>query len=126
MAKKINEYYIKTHETIDIDDNGCDENTYYIMGEISKNGNEWEECMFIWDGNNNPIKKHKKKIDNVIVKNIPPVYKNIITAFTYKNIPIFVDWFFEENFVKNNIVDHEEVDAARQQIQAVQRGYIEC
>jgi hypothetical protein len=28
--------------------NDAGENTYFILGEISEDGNEWEECILIW------------------------------------------------------------------------------
>ena len=47
----INEYYIQTLETISEETNNDGETTFLIKGRISKNGNDWENCIFIWDGN---------------------------------------------------------------------------
>ena len=46
---KMNQYYIRTKKIIDEEINGDNETTFFIEGEISKNGADWEECMFIWD-----------------------------------------------------------------------------
>ncbi len=47
----MDEYYIRTEETIKEESNDEGETTYFIKGQISKNGNDWEDCVFIWDGN---------------------------------------------------------------------------
>ena len=48
----MDEYYIHTQEVINEEDNG-EEHTYFIKGRISKNGKDWKECLFIWDGDIN-------------------------------------------------------------------------
>ena len=49
----MNEYYISTTEMIKEEINEDNETTYFIRGRISKNGKEWENCLFIWDGDMN-------------------------------------------------------------------------
>jgi hypothetical protein len=46
----VNEYYIKTLEIVREESNDDGETTYFIRGEISKNGKKWEECTFVWNG----------------------------------------------------------------------------
>ncbi len=38
------------------------------------------------------------------------------------NVPIFENWFFEDNFVVNNTLKIEEAEACRQQLIAIREG----
>jgi hypothetical protein len=57
---KIDKYYIDTQEVINEEDNGI-EHTYFIKGRISKNGQKWEDCIFIWNGDMYINRTNKKR-----------------------------------------------------------------
>ena len=51
-------------------------------------------------------------------------YRNICKCWSCwpNNLPIFEDWFFEENFIKNTKMDIQEADSCRQQLIAIREG----
>ena len=44
----MDDYYIRKKSLIKEETNDEGETTYFIEGEISKNGDHWEECQIIW------------------------------------------------------------------------------
>ena len=64
---------------------------------------------------------------NMKQQKIKDKYKYVCKSWNSfpNNLPIFENWFFEDNFVKNNVILVDEAESCRQQLIAIREGWTE-